>query len=354
MEYKTLGSSSLKVSAACLGTMMMGSQTNKKDSKQLMSQASEAGINFYDTAEMYSTPPCPETQGNSEIFLGEWMKERGQRDKLIIASKVTGRCNMNWIRNDNNYSLTASELCLDENNVRHAVENSLRRLQTDYIDLYQIHWPDRPISKFGFSVEEGSLDDPNYTSIKATLLTLKDLIKEGKIRYIGISNENIKGTKRYCELAKENNLPKIISIQNAYGLVNREFEDRLAPYCKENNIGLLPYSILAMGHLTGKYLDWKTPAGSRKALFNNLERYQKLEDGKTVKAYQAIAQEAGITLNELAHAFVYRQDFIPSSIIGATKAEQLTENINACGIQLSGKTLQKINNLHQQTPNLCP
>ncbi len=350
MQFKLLGTSELNVSTVCLGTMMMGSQTDNKVSKRIMSESVEAGVNFLDTAEMYSIPPVPETQGNSERYVGEWLKERGKRDDLIIATKVTGRCPMHWIRGINE----GQELCLDAKNITHAIENSLRRLQTDYIDLYQIHWPDRPLPKFGFDMPEAPLDSPDFIPIEETLHALQKLVQDGKVRYIGVSNENLNGVKEYQRLADEVGLPMIASIQNAYSLVNREFEDELASYCLEQKIGLLPYSILAMGHLTGKYLDGQIPPDSRMALFNNLERYAKLDDGRIVKQYEAIARDAGMTLNELAHSFVCAQDFVDSIIIGATSSQQLAENLKACALPLADEFLARINDIHNAEPNPCP
>jgi len=350
MDYTQLGTSSLKVSKICLGTMMMGSQTDKTVSTGIMSAADHAGINFFDTAEMYSIPPVPETQGNSERLVGDWLKQRGGRDQMLIATKVTGRSDMVWIRDQSN----TEELCLDASNIHHAIEHSLRRLKTDYVDLYQLHWPDRPLPKFGFDFEEASLDDPAYIPIEETLRTLEQLIKDGKVRYIGVSNENLNGVREFTRLAKEAGLPMIASIQNAYSLVNREFEEELAPYCQENNIGLLPYSILAMGHLTGKYLNNQIPRGSRMDMFNNLDRYEKLGDDQLVNQYLEVAVNQGITLTELAHAFCYQQDFIDSTIIGATDTEQLQQNLNAYNVKLNDDTLKQINQIHQQTPNPCP
>ena len=349
MERNKLGSSSLEVSKLCLGTMMMGSQTPKSMSKKIMSDAVELGINFLDTAEMYSVPPHPDTQGNSERYIGEWLQERGKRDDLIIASKVTGRSRMHWIRGDD----AKAELCVDANNINHAIDNSLRRLKTDYIDLYQIHWPDRPISLFGTTRDEAALDDPAYIPIEESLRALEDLVKAGKIRYIGVSNENLTGVKEFVRAARDAGLPMIASIQNAYSLVNRQFEINLSDYCLENNITLLPYSVLAMGHLSGKYIDGNTPQDSRKALFDNLTRYAALEEGAIVNAYIDIAKKEGISVASLAHAFVYQQPFVGSTIIGATNTEQLKENINALHITLSDECLQAIENIHHQNENPC-
>lgn len=258
MQTRPLGTSSLRVTPICLGTMMMGSQTDTRLSKQIISAADHAGINFLDTAEMYSIPPEPTTQGNSERIVGEWLKERGRRDEVIVATKITGRSDMHWIRGANN----TRQLCLDRSNIRHAIENSLRRLQTDYIDLYQIHWPDRPLPKFGMKVAEAALDDKRFIPIEETLRELAQLVEEGKVRSLGVSNENLNGVREFVRLAKTAGLPMIASIQNAYSLVNREFEIDLATYCQQQKIGLLPYSILAMGHLTGKYLNGASPGAA--------------------------------------------------------------------------------------------
>jgi len=351
MNYKTLGTSNLKVSELCMGTMMMGSQNDTKSSKEILSAAFNAGINFYDTAEMYSVPPNPETQGNSERIIGEWLKENGQRDKVMIATKVTGRSEMVWVRGSDNKDKTK----LDRKNISYAIEHSLRRLKTDYIDLYQLHWPDRPLPMFGSQTEEAPLDSPYYVRISETLEVLADLVKQGKIRYIGVSNENLNGVREYHKQAKQNGLPMIASIQNAYSLVYRVFEQDLAAYCLENNIALLPYSILAMGFLSGKYMQQQLPAGSRKQLFKNTQRYTALEKNDDILlAYQKVAKQEGISMSDMAHAFVYQQAFIGSTIIGATNLEQLQQNINALAIKLSPECLAAIDEVYNRHPNPCP
>ncbi len=351
MKTKTLGTSDLKVSELCMGTMMMGSQNNAKDSKAILSAARDAGINFFDTAEMYSVPPNPETQGNSERIIGEWMQESGGRDKLIIASKVTGRSQMSWVRGANNKEKTK----VDRQNITYAIEHSLKRLKTDYIDLYQVHWPDRPISMFGNEIEEAPLDSPYYVPIYETLEVMADLVKEGKIRYVGVSNENLNGVREYVRCANELGLPRIASIQNAYSLVNRVFEDELADYCMQENIGLMPYSILAMGYLSGKYMKGALPKGSRKELFKNTVRYKKLDESDEIlDVYAAIAKKEGITMSDLAHAFTYRQPFIGSTIIGGTNLDQLTANVKALQLELSPDCLAALEKVHEQFPNPCP
>ncbi len=351
MHYQKLGSSDLEVSDICMGTMMMGSQNTTQDSKTILSEALELGINFYDTAEMYSVPPNPKTQGNSENIIGEWLKEKGGRDKMIIASKVTGRSEMVWVRGDQNVKKTK----LDRDNITYAIEHSLRRLGTDYIDLYQLHWPDRPISMFGNQIEEAPLDSPYYVRISETLEILAELVKQGKIRYVGVSNENLNGVQEFTRCAKEMGLPMIASIQNAYSLVNREFEGDLANYCMEQNIGLMPYSILAMGFLSGKYMKGELPVGSRKEMFKNTARYTRLDESDDIlEAYQAIAAKEGINMSQLAHAFVYQQPFIGSTIIGGTNLEQLKENVAAREIQLSDECLKALDEVHAKFPNPCP
>ncbi len=351
MNYKPLGTSSLNVSNLCMGTMMMGSQNNTKDSKTILSAALEAGINFYDTAEMYSVPPNPETQGNSERIIGEWLKENGQRDKIILATKVTGRSEMVWVRGRDNKEKTK----LDRKNITYAIEHSLRRLKTDYIDLYQLHWPDRPLPMFGSQTEEAPLDSPYYVRISETLAVLADLVLQGKIRYVGVSNENLNGVREYHKQAKQQGLPMIASIQNAYSLVNRVFEKDLAPYCLENTIALLPYSILAMGYLSGKYMHGALPKGSRKELFKNTARYKKLDESDDIlNAYAVIAKKEGLSMSDMAHAFVYQQPFVGSTIIGGTNLEQLTQNLKAQSIRLSPECLKVLDAVHDTYPNPCP
>jgi aryl-alcohol dehydrogenase-like predicted oxidoreductase len=351
MVYKKLGTSELKVSELCMGTMMMGSQNQAKDSKTMLSAALDSGINFYDTAEMYSVPPNPETQGNSENIIGDWLKENGKRDKVILASKVTGRSDMVWVRGSSN----KEKIKLNKENITYAIEHSLRRLKTDYIDLYQLHWPDRPIPMFGNDVEEAPLDSPYYVQISETLEILADLVKQGKIRYVGVSNENLNGVREFTRCANELGLPMIASLQNAYSLVNREFEGEFANYCMENTIGLMPYSILAMGFLSGKYMNGALPKGSRKEMFKNTTRYQKLDESDDIlNAYKKVAKDEGISMNELAHAFVYQQPFIGSTIIGCTNLTQLKENIAAQNVRLSPECFAAIDKVHATFPNPCP
>jgi aryl-alcohol dehydrogenase-like predicted oxidoreductase len=351
MKLKQLGRSDLKVSELCMGTMMMGSQNNTKDSKHILSAALEAGINFYDTAEMYSVPPNPETQGNSEKIIGEWLQEKGGRDKLIIASKVTGRSEMYWVRGASN----KEKLKVDRKNITHAIENSLKRLKTDYIDLYQIHWPDRPLPMFGMQIEEAPLDSPKYVPIYETLEVMADLVKQGKVRHVGVSNENLNGVREYIRCADVLGLPRIASIQNAYSLVNREFEGELAEYCIEQAIGLMPYSILAMGFLSGKYMGGELPEGSRKAMFKNTTRYTRLDESDEIlAAYKEIAKQEGVSMSDMAHAFVYQQPFIGSTIIGATCLAQLEANLAAIDLKLSEACLAAIDKVHELFPNPCP
>lgn len=351
MDYKKLGTSSLEVSEICYGTMMMGSQNDAKSSKPILSAAFDSGINFFDTAEMYSVPPDPKTQGNSENIVGDWIKENKNRDQIILATKVTGRSDMNWVRGKDNQD----KVILDKKNITYAIENSLTRLKTDYIDLYQIHWPDRLLPMFGFDLEEAALDDPKYIPIQETLNCLAELVKEGKIRHVGVSNENINGVKEYHRLAKELNLPMISSIQNAYSLVNRSFEGELANYCLDNKIGLMPYSILAMGYLSGKYMNQQLPEGSRKQLFQNTTRYKNIDENDLILSkYKTIADKEGISMSELAHAFVYRQAFVDSTIIGGTNLDQLEENIAAYDIELSDDCISALDQVQSESPNPCP
>lgn len=362
MKKITLGQDDLTVSKLCLGTMMMGSQNSKEEAFTLLDKALDSGINFFDTAEGYSIPFNEKTHGFSEIILGEWVKSRGLKNKVLIASKVTGRSKMSWLRAAKNplskkfYKAIGKETCLNKKNIDHAIHNSLKRLDIECIDLYQIHWPDRPLNKFGMDEDEAPLTDPRYIPIEETLDALAEHIQAGNIKAIGISNENAAGTAEYVRLSKERNLPKVASIQNAYSLVNRTFEGELQNICESNNIYLMPYSCLAMGYLSGKYQGDNAPNGSRKQQYGKaglLNRYTSLEDSLITK-YQNIADELELSLAELAIAFVNQQPFVGPTIIAATNTSQLEENINASLISLENSTIDAINNIHRAMPNPCP
>jgi len=350
MKYNRLGNSELLVSEICLGTMTYGQQNSIAEAHQQLDYAIAQGINFIDTAEMYPVPPNAQTQGTTEEYLGEWLAQphiKAQRDKLIIATKIigTGR-NYKWLRDD-------AIAALSRKNVLQAVEDSLKRLQIDYIDLYQIHWPDRNVPMFG-QVEFDPAQEREMVSLHEQIETFADLIKAGKIRYVGVSNETAWGICEFSHLAKIHNLPQIISIQNAYNLVNRTFEINLAEACYRENVGLLAYSPLAFGRLSGKYLQ-TTPPNSRMALFPNFgQRYYKTNVNLAIADYVAIAEKYQLSPVQLALAFVRSRWFVSSTIIGATQMEQLRENIDSAKVQLSAEILTAIEEVHYRYFNPAP
>ena len=345
MEYRKLGDTDLDVSLICLGTMTWGQQNSEEEGHEQMDYALERGINFFDTAEMYSIPPMAETQGSTEKIIGSWFKKSSNREKIILASKVAGRGRMDWIR--------GAETKLDRENIEKAVEDSLKRLQTDYIDLYQLHWPDRPINIFGGGLGYKHIE-AETVAISETLEVLKDLVKSGKIRYAGLSNETPWGLSEFLKFSELNNLPKVVSVQNAYNLLNRTYEQGLSEFFYRSSVGLLAYSPLAQGYLTGKYLDGARPEGARTTLFERGLRYETVHAEEAIRAYVDYANEKGIDPAVLAHAFVNSQSFVTSNIIGATNMEQLKLAINSCDVMLSEEDLSFIDEIHHRCPNPCP
>lgn len=345
MDYRKLGNTDLEVSIICLGTMTWGQQNSEEEGHDQMDYALERGINFFDTAEMYSIPPKPETQGSTEKIVGSWFKKSSNREKVILATKVAGRGRMDWIR--------GAETKLDRENIEKAVEDSLTRLQTDYIDLYQLHWPDRPINIFGGGLGYKHIE-AETVAISETLEVLKDLVKSGKIRYVGLSNETPWGLSEFLKFSELNNLPKIVSVQNAYNLLNRTYEQGLSEFFYRSSVGLLAYSPLAQGYLTGKYLDGARPEGARTTLFERGQRYETVHAGEAIRAYVDYANEKGIDAAVLAHAFVNSQSFVTSNIIGATNIEQLKLAIDSCDVVLSEEDLSFIDEIHFRCPNPCP
>ncbi len=345
MEYKKLGDSDLLVSEICLGTMTYGQQNTIEDARQQLDYAVAQGVNFIDTAEMYPVPGRAETQGKTEEYIGEWLVKQ-QRDKLIIATKVAGRASrLSWIRGEKRR--------VDRSNVEQAVEDSLKRLRTDYIDLYQIHFPDRYVPLFG-APDYDPTQERETVPIAEQLEIFADLIKAGKIRYLGLSNETPWGVCEFCHLAKQLGLPKVVSIQNAFNLLNRVFQIHLAEACRFNNVGLLAYSPLGFGLLTGKHLNGKAE-NSRMALFPGFgQRYDKTNVTEAVKAYVEIAHKHNLTPVQLALAFVRSRWFVTSTIIGATTMEQLKENLSSVELKLDKDILAEIDAIHARYPNPTP
>ncbi|AFY34848.1 NADP(H)-dependent aldo-keto reductase [Calothrix sp. PCC 7507] len=345
MSYKQLGESDLKVSDICLGTMTYGQQNTIEEAHQQLDYAIAQGINFIDAAEMYPVPTSGETYGLTEKYIGEWLKNQ-QRDRIIVATKIAGPGRgFKWVR--------GGAKAIDRDNIKQAVDDSLQRLQTDYIDLYQIHWPDRYVPRFGQTVF-----DPEQLGetipIVEQLAVFADVIKAGKIRYIGLSNETPWGVAQFSNAAKQLGLPKVVSIQNAYNLLNRVFDSALAEAVYYENIGLLAYSPLGFGLLTGKYLNGK-PEKARITLFEGFgQRYRKPNVKEAVAAYIEIAQRHQISPAQLAIAFVRSRWFVTSTIIGATTLEQLKENIESVNIVLSKEILAEIDAVSDRYPNPAP
>ena len=320
MKYVTLGNSDLEVSAICLGTMTFGEQNDEMQAHEQLDYALSKGINFIDTAEMYPVPPKPETVHSTERIVGNWLKKQ-QRDKLIIATKITGGSrNMHWIR--------GGGLAFDRPNIREAIDHSLNRLQTDYVDLYQLHWPERNTPMFG-QYEFKPEGEHNFTPIQETLEALSELVNEGKVRYIGLSNEWPWGLMQFLNAAEKYNLPRVVSMQNAYNLINRTYETALLEMCYRENISLIPYSPLAFGHLSGKYIKDAAARGRVNDFDGFAQRYVKPNVIPAVTAYAELAEKHGMTPAQMALAFMYNRWFVASTIIGATTMQQLQEDIGA-------------------------
>lgn len=347
MEYRELGRTGIKVSSICLGTMTWGQQNTEAEGHEQMDYALDQGINFFDTAEMYSVPPKAETQGSTERIVGSWFKARGSRDKVILATKIAGRGPMNWLRDDKSGTEQSRKQIFE------AVDKSLKRLQTDYIDLYQLHWPDRPISLFG----SGGLTyqhTEEINQIDDILDALKEVVKAGKVRHIGLSNETPWGTMKFLYHAETKDLPRVQSIQNAYNLANRVFELGGAEIAHREGVGLLAYSPLAQGYLTGKYQNGALPVGSRKQLFNRLQRYESPQADIAFESYLAIAKKHGLDASQLANQFVTTRPFVTSNIIGATTMEQLKLAVTSREIPWTDELEADVNAAHKAQPNPCP
>ena len=346
MKYTILPSTDVKVSKICLGTMTWGNQNTEADGHEQMDYALDQGVNFFDTAELYAVPASKETYGKTEEIIGSWFKKTGNRDRVILASKIAGAGPYTAHIRSNGFAKEA---------IISAVEGSLKRLQTDYIDLYQLHWPERGVNCFGVRDYPYATSREEAENHYEILETLTGLVKQGKIRYVGLSNETPWGTMKYLETAKKYNFSRMITIQNSYSLIHRGYEYGMSEVSMRENIGLLAYSPLAQGVLSGKYLDGNQPEGARGTLFPRfIARYR--GDGSTaaVREYLKIADNHGISLSELSLAFVNQLPFVTSNIIGATRMEQLKENIGSIHVELSEEILQKIEAVHAAIPNPAP
>ena len=345
MNYKKLGNTDLNVSTICLGTMTWGEQNTQDEAFEQMDYALDKGVNFWDTAELYSIPPKPETFGHTELIIGNWFKKTKKRNEVIIATKVCGPMRSYVRGGGNQYGIK---------NITEALEGSLKRLQTDFIDLYQLHWPERNTNMFGRLGYEHN-DDGNWNKFEDILGTLKKFIDAGKIRYIGVSNETPWGTKKFLEIAKEKNLPRMMSVQNPYNLLNRTYEVGLAEISIRDKIGLLAYSPLAIGYLSGKYRNNKIPKNSRLDHDGDFwTRYNKPNAEKAVEAYYQISKKNNIDMAQMSLKFCEIQPFVTSVIIGATTMQQLKTDIESVNVKLTDEIIKEINKVQKIYPNPCP
>ena len=346
MKFKKLGNTDLEVSLICLGTMTYGEQNTQKEGFEQMDYAVDSGINFFDTAELYAIPPKAKTYGKTEEIIGNWFGERKNRNKIILASKIAGP-GLKWIRGGGGQFSPKS--------IEEALNSSLRRLKTDYIDLYQLHWPERNTNYFGDLDYEHDEKEKKWNSFENILETLKKFIGQGKIRYIGLSNETPWGFSKFLQISEDQKLPRIVSVQNPYNLVNRSYEIGMSEISIREKAGLLAYSPLAAGYLTGKYRNNKVPKNSRMDLFyENYPRYHNQRTYDAVDEYFNIAKKHKISLTQLSQAFVNSRDFVTSNIIGATTMNQLRENIESIKISLSQDIMAEINSIHENIPNPAP
>ena len=345
MKFKNLGNTDIKVSLICLGTMTYGEQNTQDEGFRQMDYALDQGVNFFDTAELYAIPPKEKTYGKTEEIIGNWFKIRKNRSRVILATKIAGP-GLKWIRGGGaQYSA---------NSIEEATNNSLRRLKTDYIDLYQLHWPERNTNFFGDLNYEHNKNEKSWNNFIDILKVLKKLIDQGKIRYIGLSNETPWGFSKFLEISEKEKLPRVVSVQNPYSLVNRSYEIGMSEISIREKAGLLAYSPLA-GYLTGKYRNNQIPKNSRMDLFfDNYPRYHNDRTYKAVDKYYNIAQKYKISLTQLSQAFVNSRDFVTSNIIGATTMEQLKENIQSIDMSLNREILEEINLIHENIPNPAP
>ena len=346
MNYRKLGNTDLEVSTICLGTMTWGEQNTEQEGFEQMNFALDQGVNFWDTAEIYSVPPRAETYGDTEVIIGNWFEKNKKRDKIILATKVAGPAR-NYVRNGENSFVGK--------NLEKALNNSLRRLKTDYIDLYQLHWPERNVNMFGKLGYKHKVDEDEWNKIEDVLSELQKYIKSGKIRYVGLSNETPWGVNKFLQLSKELNLPRMMSIQNPYNLLNRTFEVGLAEISIRDEIGCLAYSPLASGYLTGKYRNGNLPKGSRIERDGDFwTRYQKPNLENAVEEYYKIAKKYNVNFAQMSLKFCEIQPFMSSVIIGATTIEQLKENIESVNIKLSEELKKDLNDIQKIYPNPCP
>ncbi|RIA08416.1 aryl-alcohol dehydrogenase-like predicted oxidoreductase [Flavobacteriaceae bacterium MAR_2010_72] len=342
MKYTTLPHSNIRVSKICLGTMTWGNQNTQEEGFAQMDYALDQGVNFFDTAELYPVPANQKTYAETERIIGNWFQKTGNRDKVVLASKIAGTGDYTAHIRTDGFSPDA---------IKDAVEQSLKRLKTDYIDLYQLHWPERDTNTFGTRDYKHNPDDEWEDNFNEILHTLEGIISEGKIRKVGISNEKAWGTMRYVEESKYHSLPRMITIQNAYSLLNRAFEGDLAEISMREHIGLLAYSPMAFGVLSGKYIKGNAEDTARLNLFPRFSRYSSAQCTEATKRYLKIADDHQMTLAQMSLAFVTQQPFVTSNIIGATRLDQLKENIDSINLTLNDEVLKAIDMVHKEIPN---
>lgn len=345
MKYTTLPNTNIKVSKICLGTMTWGNQNTQAEGFEQMDFALNKGVNFFDVAELYPVPANAETYAETEKIIGHWFSKTGHRDKVVLATKIAG---------PGDYTAHIRTTGFSKEALNEAVNNSLKRLQTDYIDVYQLHWPERSSNFFGIRDYLHNPNDEWKDNFNEILHNLSEIIKSGKVKHIGISNEKAWGTMRYLQESKYNDLPRMITIQNSYSLINRTFEGDLAETSLRENIGLLAYSPMAFGVLSGKYVKGTVADNARLKLFPRFSRYSSEQATKATKAYLKIAEENGMSLAQMALAFVNSRPFVTSTIIGATNLKQLEENIDSINLNLSPDVLNAINAVHAEIPNPAP
>ncbi|WP_144143261.1 NADP(H)-dependent aldo-keto reductase [Paraburkholderia sp. BCC1884] len=350
MEHRRLGDSDVQVSLIGLGTMTWGEQNTEQEAHAQIDYALDHGVNLIDTAEMYPVPPRAETQGSTERYIGTWLAQhRSAREKIVLATKIAGPArqphNPRHIRGEGNQ--------FDRKNLTEALNDSLKRLQTDYVDLYQLHWPDRNTMTFG-RPSYPWIDDEYTVPIEETLSVLAEFVKAGKVRHIGVSNETPWGVGQFLRAAEKLGLPRIVSIQNPYSLLNRTYEVGLSEYAHRDNIGLLAYSPLAFGWLSGKYEGGARPDGARISLFERFKRYSKPQAIEATTRYVELARQHGLSPAQFALAFVNSRPFVTSNLIGATSLDQLKENIASAEVKLSPEALEQIDALHELQPNPAP
>ena len=345
MKYTTLPNTNIKVSKICLGTMTWGNQNTEAEGHEQLDYALEQGVNFIDTAELYPVPATAETSGRTSTIIGNWLHKRNNRDKVILASKIAGPGDYTAHIRTNGFS---------KEGLNDAITKELKRLQTDYIDLYQLHWPERQTNTFGVRDYNHNPTDGWKDNFNEVLHSLKEQIKAGKIRHIGMSNEKAWGAMRYIEESRTHDLPRMCTIQNAYSLINRVFEGDMAEVALRESIGLLTYSPMAFGVLSGKYIKGTAGEDARLKLFPRFARYSSEQSTEATRRYLKIAEDNNITLAQMSLAFVNQQPFVTSNIIGASKMEQLKENIDSINVTLSKEILNQINAVHAVIPNPAP